>query len=811
METEQTRILLVEDTPIYVRLLQKFLINSVFLLETAGSLHEGIEKTEKACFSLVLLDLGLPDSQGLNTLSNFKNRFPDIPVVILTGLEDEQLAAKSIQLGAQDYIVKGPYLTAGEAGKTLLLRSIQYSIERHQIQASLLRERNLLEKRVSERTAELRQANQQLVSELTERKRIEKALRESQANTQALISAMPDLICRVNQKGIVLDLKIPQAFMNIFPEIHIGESVSDVFPPDLIQKGLHSISETIQTAKPQGFEYDWDSGGKPYNFEIRVVESEPNEFLIIIRDRTEEKANETMWRRYEFIANSSHELMTLIDKDYRYQAVNDAFCQAQNNPREFILGKTVGEIWGKLKFETEIKPQLDKGFAGKINNVESWAKVRNVGRRYLEITYYPFFNLENLVTHVVVVTRDNTDRRIAEENLAHYYERLNILSEIDRSTQAEQTAPAIVQTALQLFSQLVPYDEAEVFLFDPRIGILESKGGFPDRVETPTPDLRLIRAVFTNSRLKKGNPILVNDLGRHSHRSPFEDGLWQKKIQSYCLFPLIAEGVLIGILYMGAQQRRAFGKDQLESTNAMVSQLEKRLHNAQLFDQVQAASDRLRYLTAQLVSAQEDERRRISLELHDEAGQAMTALQLNLGLIHSSLPNESVEAAHQIRQAINLTEMTMEKIRLLAHNLRPPALDAVGLSEAMEDLCQKVSRQARLEIAYSGTDVTNLPDYIKISLYRVLQEALTNVMKHAQASLVIINFQCQDNRILLTISDNGKGFNKNVSPDEQTRKGIGLMGMQERIEALGGKFEVSTQPAKGTSLLIEVPWGDIHD
>ena len=257
---------------------------------------------------------------------------------------------------------------------------------------------------------------------------------------------------------------------------------------------------------------------------------------------------------------------------------------------------------------------------------------------------------------------------------------------------------------------------------------------------------------------------------------------------------------------MGAKKRRAFGKDQLDSTNAMVRQLEKRLHNAQLFDQVRAASDRLRYLTAQLVSVQEDERRRISLELHDEAGQAMTALQLNLGLIHSFLPNEPAKAARQIREAIDLTEMTMEKIRLLAHNLRPPALDAVGLSQAMEDLCRKISRQARLKIDFSGSDVANLPDYIKISLYRVLQEALTNVMKHAQASVVIINLQDESNKIILTISDNGKGFSKNNLSDELTRKGIGLLGMQERIEALGGKLEVSTQPAKGTTLLIEIPW-----
>jgi DNA-binding NarL/FixJ family response regulator len=93
-----------------------------------------------------LLDLGLPDSQGLNTFIKFKAHFPDIPVIIFTGIDDEQLAARAVQEGAQDYLIKGAYLSQGDAGKNLLVRSIHYAIERHQIQAALQQEHDLLER-----------------------------------------------------------------------------------------------------------------------------------------------------------------------------------------------------------------------------------------------------------------------------------------------------------------------------------------------------------------------------------------------------------------------------------------------------------------------------------------------------------------------------------------------------------------------------------------------------------------------------------------------------------------------------------------
>jgi signal transduction histidine kinase len=368
------QLLLVEDVLVYVSVLKSMLTAAGILLDTAGNLAEGLNKAGQRGFDAILLDLGLPDSQGLDTLVAFQTRFPELPIIILSGLDDEALAARAVQMGAQDYLIKGPHLIQGEAGKSLLTRSIHYAIERHANQAALRRERDLLETRVRERTAELKQRN-----------------------------------------------------------------------------------------------------------------------------------------------------------------------------------------------------------------------------------------------------------------------------------------------------------------------------------------------------------------------------------------------------------------------------------------------EALRSLAARLVSAQEDERRRISLELHDEAGQLLTALKLSLAVIQAELPVDQARLHGQIGEAIALTETTMEELRTLAYHLRPAALDAIGLDQTLRDHCQRLAKQSGIPINYQGASLDDLPGFIQISLYRVIQEALTNILKHAHASQVLVSLQGDAETIFLQISDNGRGFTPPAGFAAPPDGGLGLIGMRERMEAIGGEIEIDSRPGHGTRLSGRIP------
>jgi signal transduction histidine kinase len=220
-----------------------------------------------------------------------------------------------------------------------------------------------------------------------------------------------------------------------------------------------------------------------------------------------------------------------------------------------------------------------------------------------------------------------------------------------------------------------------------------------------------------------------------------------------------------------------------------------------VFEQVRAGRERLAWLTQQVVSAQEEERQRLSRELHDEAGQALTALKISLELIQSDLPEEADSLRHRLGEAVALSETTMEQIRLLAHDLRPPALDTVGLNYTLEDLCHDFAERTQLPVDYVGAELTVLPEAANICLYRFLQEALTNVTKHAQANQVRVALHCDAQTVSLSVEDDGKGF------DEQAgmATGIGLLGMRERLEVLGGKLEIESRSGQGTRLTARIP------
>lgn len=222
--------------------------------------------------------------------------------------------------------------------------------------------------------------------------------------------------------------------------------------------------------------------------------------------------------------------------------------------------------------------------------------------------------------------------------------------------------------------------------------------------------------------------------------------------------------------------------------------------------EVQKMAAQLRELAWRVVNAQEEERRRISRELHDEAGQALTALKISLELIKGSLPPDSAELAQNLAEAIALTHTTRHHIRRLAQGLHPPVLDTLGIHLALEDLCQDFARRTRLHIDYQGQEIPRQSEAIHVCLYRFVQEALTNVVQHAEARHVWVELGYHPPEITLSVQDDGCGFEA-VDPDlrAKTSSGLGLLGMQERLRLLDGWLEVESKDGAGLRLVAHVP------
>lgn len=235
------------------------------------------------------------------------------------------------------------------------------------------------------------------------------------------------------------------------------------------------------------------------------------------------------------------------------------------------------------------------------------------------------------------------------------------------------------------------------------------------------------------------------------------------------------------------------------------SQVEK----ARLFEAVSQQREQLRALNTKLTEVQEAERKDLARELHDEMGQALTAIRINLTAIKNELPENCLASLKErLIETEMLTDQTLEQIREMSLNLRPPMLDDLGLVPTLRWYIKRYAKRTNLktDLVVTGLEHQRLDSRIETTLYRVAQEALTNVAKHAQASTVRLYLQRNDTRVEAVIEDNGRGFNlADVLNRRTPHTGAGLVGIRERVTLLGGEFNIQTQPNQGTRLLIEIP------
>jgi signal transduction histidine kinase len=223
------------------------------------------------------------------------------------------------------------------------------------------------------------------------------------------------------------------------------------------------------------------------------------------------------------------------------------------------------------------------------------------------------------------------------------------------------------------------------------------------------------------------------------------------------------------------------------------------------FVEVVGAREELKRLSKELVSAQESERRRISRELHDEVGQVLSAIMLSLGSLRSALGDENVEALRQLRLVEEMTERNAQVVRNISLLLRPTMLDDLGLKPALNWLAREVSRSNPLDVQVNTESFRDdIPDEHRTCVFRVVQEALRNVVRHSGARNASISVTEEQGLLRLSVEDDGKGF------IPLTEKGLGLLGMQERIGSLSGKMMITSQPGHGTSLKFELPLPDLH-
>jgi PAS domain S-box-containing protein len=287
-------------------------------------------------------------------------------------------------------------------------------------------------------------------------------------------------------------------------------------------------------------------------------------------------------------------------------------------------------------------------------------------------------------------------------------------------------------------------------------------------------------------------------------------------VKSVVGVPLIAENKLFGVIFAdNLSMTHAFDDNAVRLLQSLSNQLALAIKNARLYEArikseniLRESREQLRTLASHLQSVREEERTAIAREIHDELGQILTVLKMDLSLMGRDLSEETgapntAALLDEIKSMTGLIDKTIQQVRKLITELRPEVLDNLGLIAALEWQNQEFQSHSKIKCKFE-TSVENIDISSEraIAIFRIFQEALTNIMRHAQASLATVNIYEKDNNIFLNITDNGIGIDTDLKGNKNT---FGLLGMQERATIFGGEVIVESSMGKGTSITVRIP------
>lgn len=324
-----------------------------------------------------------------------------------------------------------------------------------------------------------------------------------------------------------------------------------------------------------------------------------------------------------------------------------------------------------------------------------------------------------------------------------------------------------------------------------------------------------------------GNPILHNSLYADVYpgwEEPLENGgaihgrtpefaktvrnnLETQDIKAILVLPIIINHQFAGYIgFDNCLNDRQWSQVEIDFLSTSASHLTQALKRQEIMASLKKSEAKLRKLSFHLMTFQENERKRIAEELHDELGQSLLVLKMQLNAIDKRLHDNLL--SERCKQSMQYVNDITETVRRLSHDLRPQVLEDLGLSTALESLFKEFSQNVGIEISTSLIKIDKyFDDRACINIYRIFQEALTNIGKHSQARNVIIRIEKQDRNIICSVEDDGCGFGQEeIKKQGYSRFGMGLSTMSERINMLGGKMKISSDKGVGSKLTYTIPY-----
>lgn len=402
---------------------------------------------------------------------------------------------------------------------------------------------------------------------------------------------------------------------------------------------------------------------------------------------------------------------------------------------------------------------------------------------------------------------DLTEHCRAEAELGGRACQQEVVAELGRQALVRRHPPSLMDAAVTAVARTLRVEHVEVLELLPERGVLllQAGVGWEDGLvgQVAVPAGRGSPAGLT---LESDGPVVVSDLARETRCAV---------PALYAEHGVVAGGFVVirgverpyGVLGVEATRARAFSRDDVHFLRAVANVLAHAIGQAQAAAALRAAHDRERRLRQRLeaysrrvVGAQESERRRIAHELHDEIGQALTGLKLTLE-DHERLPPAAVTA--RVARARELTADLLRRVHDLSLDLRPAMLDDLGLEPALVWLVERYTTQTSVEVDLTCAGLeARLDPQVETAAYRIIQEALTNVARHAGVKRAAVDCSVSEGSLRVEVADHGLGFDLEAIPIGASS---GLVGMEERVRSAGGKLWLRAAPGRGATVVAQLP------
>jgi signal transduction histidine kinase len=394
--------------------------------------------------------------------------------------------------------------------------------------------------------------------------------------------------------------------------------------------------------------------------------------------------------------------------------------------------------------------------------------------------------------------------RGSHEQLVRRAHELSILNATARATSRFLTLDDVLKAALDNVCELMDVRRGRLCLFGEGGGIVAFTYHFgPPSVLVrevsssevmSCPCVEMLAAQsFVEGGAPQGCPIVGRD--GPDARSATESGI---------CFPLRAKERLLGVLHLARRDGAAFGEEDVQLLGAVTEQLAVAVENARLWEDLRDREETKGRLLDRVIAAQEEERRRVAQELHDEAGQALTSLLVELRALELGGDREALGA--KVSELRGLVAESMRTIQNIALELRPSMLDDMGLVAALRRYMQDYSARHGLQVDFqtSGIEELRLEPAAETAIYRIIQEALTNVARHAEATRVGVLLTRRNADVVAIVEDDGRGFDAGRAMRDREAS-LGIRGMEERASLVGGRLSLESGREGGATVFVEVP------